>query len=990
MVEKRDVHTKSENIKWFSEMSNKDIAIAGGKGASLAEMYNFGFPIPPGFAITAQAYQYFINKTGLKDKIMNVLNGLDIEDTEKLEKDAKIIQKMIVEAEMPEDLKEEIIEAYNILDTNKDAIKQAKTAGALAILKNSQEPPFVAVRSSATAEDLADASFAGQQETFLNVKGNTMLIESVKKCIASLFTARAIYYRQKKGFAHDKTYLSVIIQKMIDSEKAGVIFSKNPVAKDGTILLEASFGLGEGVVSGTVKPDTYVIDPDLNNFKIISTFVPMKNVAFVRDSSGKNKIVKLTPEKGKQQVLNNYEIKRLAQYSLQLEEHYKKPQDIEFAIDSTGIYIVQSRPITTLEKKVEKVKEIMGEAILSGLGASPGVGSGIVKIVHRLEDLPKVLKGDVLVTEMTNPDMVVSMQRAAAIITDEGGLTSHAAIVSREMGIPAVVGTNLATKTLKDGQVVTVDGSNGKVYTGKGEAHAVVINPIVPTKTKIKVIVDLPDFAERAAKTHAKAVGLTRIEGIIAESGEHPLKYIKDKKLGDYVNILHEGLRKIAIPFEETWTRTSDIRTDEFRNLDGAPKEVEGNPMLGDHGIRFGVRHPELIKAEVEAIKRVALEFPNKKLGIMMPQVISVSELQLVKKIAHELNVPKNVVIGIMVETPAAVEIIEDLCKEGIAFISFGTNDLTQYTLAIDRNNTACQDLYDEMHPAVLNSISYVIRKCRRYGVETSICGQAGSKEEMARFLVKEGIDSISVNADAAEKVSRVVAEIENSTKIENKGEAYEQRQTTDFRRHEDRRDKIEVNTKVVQEILKKGDEKAIIRHNIVNGVPGDLLGIFDKVEQKAEESIDIEDKILKELGNEDIVKAELKEEPVKIVEDAATNPEEKPDVLLPEAEIKEDVFPQEVVHEIVQEQIKDEIKQAVAEGAVVEDKLEEKTEEQKIEEQSNQENADRTYDSKNEYMPKMAENDAKMNTPQLNDAIPISSDNFEDDDGQDVILDIF
>ncbi len=747
-------------VKWFSEMSNKDISIAGGKGASLAEMYNYKFPIPPGFVVTAQAYAYFIEKSAVDEKIKELLSDINIEETAKLEEACKKVRGIIMGASLPKELEEAIAEAYDVLDADKKHFEGTNNH-VLSILKNS-EPPFVAVRSSATTEDLADASFAGQQESFLNVKGSKKLLQKVKECFASLFTARAVYYRAKKGFSQDKAYIAVVVQKMVNSDKSGVIFSRNPVSTDENIVIEAVWGLGEGIVSGRIKPDNYVVGKDLAEFKIISASVSEKKVAIVRDSSGKNIIVKLTEERSKQQVLSSYEIKILAQYAKKLEEHYKKPQDIEFAISDGEIYIVQSRPITT-KFSMEKAKELAGEVLLSGLGASPGVASGVVKIIHDLSELNKVKKGDVLVTEMTNPDMVVSMQKAAAIVTNEGGITSHAAIVSREMGIPAVVGTGNATLKLKEGEVVTVDGTNGRVLEGKGETKLLEINPIVATKTKIKVMVDLPDFAERAALSKASAVGLARIEGIIAESGKHPIYFVKNKKIEDYSKLIFNGLQKIAEHFDEMWIRTSDIRSDEFMNLEGAPEKAEGNPMLGNHGIRFSLKNPLIIEAEVAAVKNLAVKFPNKKFGIMIPQVISVSEFLEAKKIAEKIGVPKNIALGIMVETPAAVQIINFLCEAGISFISFGTNDLTQYILAIDRNNEEVQYLYNELDPAVLSAISYVIRRCKKYGVETSICGQAGSNDEMVKFLVSEGIDSISVNADAAERVSRLVAELEKS-----------------------------------------------------------------------------------------------------------------------------------------------------------------------------------------------------------------------------------
>jgi pyruvate,water dikinase len=757
----KEVQYNVDFVKWFSELSNKDIAIAGGKGASLAEMFNSKFPIPPGFMITAQAYSYFIEKTHLDNEIRELVKDLDIEDTKNLNRISGEIRALIETAEIPKEMSEVIIEAYDILDVDKKTMSEAKGT-ALAILKHSHEPPFVAVRSSATTEDLADASFAGQQDSFTNVKGHKELIMAVKKCFSSLFTARAIYYRKKKSFDVASSQLAVVIQKMINSEKSGVVFSKNPIKNDDSILIEAVYGLGEGIVSGMIKPDSYAVDSNLDKFKIISEEVNDKKLAIVRDSSGSNKTIKLTAERSKSRVLENYEIKILSQYARRLEEHYKKPQDIEFAIADKEVYIVQSRPVTTAFKQ-NKDAQITGKILLSGLGASPGVGSGIVKIIHNLEELDKVKQKDILVTEMTNPDMVVAMQRASAIVTDEGGITSHASIVSREMGIPAVVGTGEATKKLKDGQLITVDGYTGRVIEGKGEAQAVEIKPIVETKTKIKVIVDLPDYAERAALCGAKSVGLVRLEGIIAESGKHPLLFVKKKTLPEYTEIIFKGIKRIAEHFEELWIRSSDIRSDEFLHLEGSTKKTELNPMLGNHGIRFSLKHPEILHSELHAIKELAEAFPEKKVGFMMPQIISVQEVEETKKIAESLQMPANVKLGIMVETPAAVQIINQLCETGIKFISFGTNDLTQFILAIDRNNEEIQDLYNEENPAVLSAISYVIRRCKRYGVETSICGQAASRESMVRFLMSEGIDSLSVNADAAFKISTLVAELERN-----------------------------------------------------------------------------------------------------------------------------------------------------------------------------------------------------------------------------------
>ena len=755
---KSNSNDKPDFIKWFSEIGKDSGKIVGGKGANLGEIYNLKVSVPPGFVITAQSYDYFIENSGLKDRIQNLLNKINYEDTQLLDDITEQIRKYIVESKFPKEMEEEIIEAYESLGAQD---LSSVGGSALDILNNAQEPLFVAVRSSATTEDLAKASFAGQQDSFLNVKGNQELLTHIKKCFASLFTPRATYYRNKQGFKDVHASLAVVIQKMVDSTKSGVIFSKDPSYKNDNIVMEAVWGLGEGIVSGTITPDKYIVG---KNMEIIDIKVSDKKIAMTRDSSGGKTTVTLREEKSKQQVLTNSEVIKLANIAIELEEHYKKPQDIEFAIEGDEIFIVQTRPITTIEKRID-VKDsgsINGEIILEGLAASPGIASGIVKIIKDLKDLPKIKQGDVLVTKMTNPDMVVSMQKASAIVTDDGGLTAHAAIVSREMGIPAIVGTENATEKLKEGEIITVNGFSGKIYKGKiAENQKKAVEQVTTkTKTKIKLMVDLPSFAKRASETGIKSVGLTRMEGIISESGKHPNYFIEKKNIKDYEEIIFKGINKIAEYFDEMWIRTSDIRSDEFSHLEGAPKEKEANPMLGFHGIRFSLKNIEMFKAELNALRRVSES--GKEIGIILPQVILVEEVKKVKEILKEINFNK-AKLGIMIETPAAVQIINQLCDEGINFISFGTNDLTQYMLAVDRGNEKVQDLYDEMHPSILYQLEYVIRVCKRRNVKTSICGQAGSKKEMVKFLVEKGIDSISVNADAAHDITNYVKEIEES-----------------------------------------------------------------------------------------------------------------------------------------------------------------------------------------------------------------------------------
>ena len=770
-----------EFVKWFSELNKNSGSIAGGKGANLGEIFNAKIPVPEGFVVTAQAYDYFIEKSALKERISNLLLGIDYENTKKLDEITAKIRDMIINAEFPKEMKSEILESYEHLSSRD---YEVDSGSALDILNVSFEPIFVAVRSSATTEDLAEASFAGQQESFLNVKGKESLIEHIKKCFASLFTSRATYYRNKQGFKDVKASLAVVVQRMINSEKSGVMFSKDPSYKNDNIIIEAVWGLGEGIVSGQITPDRYIVSKEL---KILDKNIEDKKIAIKRTSSGETKIVELREERSKYSTLKEHEIIKLADFANRLEEHYGKPQDIEFAIENDEIYIVQTRPITTMEKRIEhKDEKIEGEIILTGLGASPGIATGKVKIVKDLNDLDKIKKGDILVTIMTNPDMVVTMQKTSAIITDEGGMTAHAAIVSREMGIPSVVGTRDATKKLQDEEEVTVDGYSGKIYRGK--THETELKEVqqltATTKTKIKVIVDLPTFAERSAKTGIKKVGLTRIEGIIAESGIHPLHFLKKGKIRDYEELIFKGVEGIAKYFEEIWVRTSDIRSDEFKNLEGSPEEIEANPMLGMHGIRFGLKNQEILKAELKALKRASEK--GTIIGILIPQLISVEELKKVKEILKEINFEKSK-LGVMIETPAAVQIIREICEEKIDFISFGTNDLTQYILAVDRGNKLVQDIYNEMHPAVTHQIEYVIRICKKYNIESSICGQAGSKKEMVRFLVEKGIDSISVNADVAKELGEYIYEIEQEVL---KGTDKEPRQ------YEINKEKFESNTK--------------------------------------------------------------------------------------------------------------------------------------------------------------------------------------------------
>ena len=1173
-----------KDILWFKDISKNDVLKVGGKGAQLGEMFNLGIPVPQGFCISVNAYKRFLEETKIGDIIYDILDNLDVNDNELLHEASEKIQDMILEAEIPNDIANEIKESYNNLNVDVDIIRIANKK-TLDIIKAGRDYSYVAIRSSANAEDQPTTSFAGQNVTFLNIKGADNVVNNVKKCWASLFTARCIFYRVENKLEHRKVLIAVVVQKMVNSTAAGVIFTMNPATNnDKEIVIEAGFGLGEMVVSGSITPDIYLINKD--NLEIIDKSINKQEWQIVRDENLGRSVKKNLNSEGEKQKISDNIIKKLAEYAVELEKHYNANQDVEFAIEGSKIFIVQTRPVTT-EKKVEEQKEkreeVTGEVLLTGIAAGPGVAKGIVKIVKDASELGKILDGDVLVAKMTNPDYVSAMKRAVAVVTDEGGiscvggdtkvltnkgfidikevvrrfregeefqvlaydskllqtcwkniincfnrkskavristsqtgkmehntlditldhkmytfngkelakkelnkildkgemlclidkipsltgidnpklayvagalfsdgyikvqngvtgrprrgrvqftqkvteekeefigtvqkyfsevfdeelvtypsriscgvirgkevigeasdficqklkpaiflskisqnleefslsldLTSiqhflaglidgdgcfydnrlhlyvsddkilqavvicclrlgivpqvtvnrnihhvqilenmdkilmftkrvkgeifekklgtklfsarqifenivdrvnykgrlkpyvnsnllidgnkiiknilpmanekekekllrilnsnlrmhrvqqiddlgeievfnleveaenelnhnfiaftkkytpllisncHAAIVGREMGLPVVVGTFKATEVLKEGMNITVDGYNGKIYSGEVSIEEpeeeIVEKEELETVTSVKVNVDMPEYAAKAAATGADGIGLLRCEFMLSKTKEHPYYSVKQKK-EELVDELVNDIKQIASAFKgkSVWYRTSDFRTDEYKDLIGGNEEPhEDNPMMGWHGIRRDLDQTELLKAQFEAIKRVHDEGVT-NVGVMIPLVTSVEEVRKAKKYLKEAGLEplEEIEFGVMVETPAAVQIIEDLCKEGLDFISFGTNDLTQFTLAVDRNNANVQRLYDEMHPAVLKQLKYVIKICREYNVETSICGQAGSREDMVEWLIKQGIDSVSANIDAVANIRKVV-----------------------------------------------------------------------------------------------------------------------------------------------------------------------------------------------------------------------------------------
>jgi pyruvate,water dikinase len=745
-------------VEFFEDLNKDDVAIAGGKGANLGELTQAGIPVPPGFVITAQTYKQFINETEIFDEIMEILDALDVNNNQELQQAARKIKSIINETEVPDDIKTIIKEAYNAL-----------------CHRIGKENAFVAIRSSATAEDLPEASFAGQQDTYLNVKGEEELIKYVRKCWASLFGARAIFYREENNFDHSIVYIAVVVQEMVNAEKAGVMFTVHPSTGDEKILIEAAWGLGEAVVSGTVTPDTIWVNKETE--EIIDYQISEKSIMYRKNpNTGKTEKIPVPENLRNKQVLDNDEIAGLSKLGKTIQDHYNFPQDTEWAMEEDQIFMLQSRPITTLNKTAEDTTKAEIERIIitKGLGASPGMASGKVKIIRDTDELDKILVGDILVTVMTTPDMVPAMKRANGIITDEGGVTCHAAIVSRELGIPSVVGTGDASKVLKENSMVSLDGNKGLVYEGKvvestqkdGEVEkTTVVHQSFLTVTEVKVNVSMPEAAKKASLTGADGVGLLRTEHMMLTTGVHPKKFIREGREDELIKLLVENILKVADAFypKTVWYRTLDAPTDEFKSLKGGEDEpYEHNPMLGWRGIRRELDEPEILKAEYKAIKKLH-EQGYTNIGIMLPLLQHPDELKQAKKIAREVGLKpqKTIEFGIMVETPAAAMIIEDFIEEGLDFVSFGTNDLTQYTLAIDRNNENVADLYSEKHPAVLKLIERVIKECNKAGVKTSICGQAGSMPSVVEKLVELGITSVSANTDAVATVREVVARVE-------------------------------------------------------------------------------------------------------------------------------------------------------------------------------------------------------------------------------------
>ncbi|MBM4401739.1 MAG: phosphoenolpyruvate synthase [Candidatus Cloacimonetes bacterium] len=770
-------------ILWFKEIDKNDIATVGGKGANLGEMVKAGFPVPDGFCVTANAYFDFLEKGKILATIKKILSELDIHDSSSLQKKAKEIQEQILKTSTPEIVEKEIISAYQKLSGKKDK--------------------FVAIRSSATAEDLPEASFAGQQESFMNMRGQREVLMATKRCWASLFTSRAIFYREQKGFDHLQVGLAVPIQEMIQSEVSGVMFTLDPITNDlRKIAIEAAFGLGDAVVSGSITPDQYLVDKEslaILDKKIIS----QKKMLASTGKTGFDAKGQVLPEQERfqfvpvskayqnKQKLVDKNISQLAALGKKIEQHYNFPQDIEWAYKGGRLCIVQTRPVTTIDlanresriaNRISRTSDtswaISDMPLLEGIPASPGIACGPVRVIKSVKEIGKVKKGEVLVTEMTNPDFVPAMKRAVAIVTDRGGRTSHAAIVSRELGIPCVVGAQQATKMLKTGEVITVDGGEGKVYEGEVRLDSVTvrhfdsqnrqIKTVQPSKTATKLFVNLgePELAEEVAQKNVDGVGLLRAEFIISQINKHPRYMLEQKKRDEFIDKLDDGILQVARAFNPRPViyRSTDFKTNEYKNLKGGEKyeEEETNPMLGFRGALRYLADSEVFRMELAAIKHVRRY--HKNLWLMLPFLRTVKELKECKKILAEEGLSRggSFKLFIMVEVPSTVILLDKFIGVGIDGVSIGSNDLTQLILGLDRDNAKVANLFDERDEAVMWAIKHVISTCRKHGISSSICGQAPSiYEEFVQELVEWGITSISVSPDAITQTRDIIAKAE-------------------------------------------------------------------------------------------------------------------------------------------------------------------------------------------------------------------------------------
>ncbi len=740
----------------FSDVDKEDVHLVGEKGANLGEIIKAGFPVPDGFIISSHAYFNFLRENRLSEKINHLLSTVNYERPESIEQVSSHIKRMILEAELSEDLIKDVTQEYT---TFSGLFKQK----------------LVAVRPSVTIQDLPVASLAGKQQTYLNIKGYSNLLLKIKECWTSLFDTSAIFYRHENNFDQFRIGIAVIVQQMVESEKSGVMFTIDPVnnAKN-TIVIEAVLGLGEILIQGEITPDHYEVNKSsliINHKKILHQEQMIKKSGF------ENRMVKVSASIRNQQKITDEEIIRLAEIGKKLEHHYYFPQDCEWAIENNNIYILQTRPVTTFSKDKTKSSYPMvtkhGQLLLKGNPTSPGIASGQVKILDSLNDIKKVLPGEVLVTKELGNDYILAMKKANAIVTQTGGKTSPAAIVSRELGIPAIMGLENAVASLKNGEVVTVNGTLGEVYSGgfisSVNKKELLISSHIKTATKLYVDLSEPNMSYQISQQNIDGVGLLRAEVIISKIGVHPKKIIHDGTERAYIAKLAGELEKVCRNFNQRPViyRLSDFKTNEYRNLVGGKTYElnETNPLLGFHGAFRLIHDARVFEMELEAVKIVRNKMGLKNLWIMVPFVRNVNEFAEVKKIiaASGLYRSPSFKLYMLCETPSNVITLEKFIEVGLDGISIGSNHLTTLMLGTDKDNSEMAHEFNEQDESLLWAIEHVIKICKKHNIQSSICEYATDiSPDLLEKLIVWGISSVSVSPHEVNSVREHISQVES------------------------------------------------------------------------------------------------------------------------------------------------------------------------------------------------------------------------------------
>jgi pyruvate,water dikinase len=835
----------SEYVVRLDEIDASRDLLVGGKATGLGFLIKSGLPVPPGFAITGKAFSRFLEFNKIKGKISDIMANADINNGDSLRDASSDITNIIMKSRVPDFVRTDIWNAYEELSVGKEI--RGLTGAAMDMIRAGRGQVFVAVRSSIADKALASSGMTGQTASVLGVQGKDQLYEAIKKCYAGLFTPAMISKIKQGDRQPVLPPLAIVIQKMVDATKSGVIFTSNPFRVEGSqddqLMIEATWGYGDSLISGLVIPDEYLIDK--NTGSVLGKKAGKKKWVRRLNAMSGNIVAENTDRSSMTaEVLDDNELKSLYKLGMQIEEISGSPQDIEWASEKGRLFLLQARPATSIGAANIRIEgneadsNNRGKAILSGIGASPGTASGNVRIISSIDAGPgfadSVKPGDIIVTKMTTHAMAPMLRNASAVVTNEGGKVCHAAVLCRDLNIPCIVGTDMATNVLSEGQKVVVDATSGRLFEysepapppeppqqpqpelqykpalpdtaqtaqvnslhneqeNKGDPEYNVSErpdpaPELPTMTahsekitatSIKASITFPNSIGNGKDNgngidiagSSDGAGLIRAEHMLTESGKHPV-YLAKNSPGELANAILTGLGRIARAFypKPVWYRCLDARTDEFRELQGAgeiDEQREANPMLGWHGARRSVGEPEVFKCELRAIQRLS-EDGLGNIAIMLPFVSKADEVRKAKAIMNEMGMDaKKARLGIMIETPAAALSIDELCKEGIAFASIGSSSLTQLTLGIDRENPKVSGMYDDIEPAVLDLIRYVIKVCRKHKVETSICGPAASDPRMAEKLVKLGINSISAEPDSIDEIRRTAAKIERQMLLE-------------------------------------------------------------------------------------------------------------------------------------------------------------------------------------------------------------------------------